>query len=102
MGRSALDAVELMNVGANFLEGACAGWHAHSVHHHEWRHRRQILFRNSRLSITFLRAESPEYLMDVAERLRNIAKGAAMMTDTTFEEVFESGFANMTSNRYLA
>jgi aminobenzoyl-glutamate utilization protein B len=100
MGRSALDAVELMNVGANFLrEHVLDGT------------RIQYIITNGGqaanivpefASVNYiLRAESPEYLMDVAERLRNIAKGAALMTDTTFEEVFESGFANMTSNRYL-
>ncbi|MDP2966092.1 MAG: amidohydrolase [Pelolinea sp.] len=101
MGRSALDAVELMNVGANFLrEHVLDGT------------RIQYVITNGGqaanivpefASVNYiLRAEKPEYLMEVAERLRNIAKGAALMTDTTFEEVFESGFANMTSNRYLA
>ena len=101
MGRSALDAVELMNVGANFLrEHVLDGT------------RIQYIITNGgqaanivpeTASVNYiLRAESPDYLMEVAERLRNIAKGAAMMTDTTFEEVFESGFASMTSSRHLA
>ncbi len=101
MGRSALDAVELMNVGANFLrEHVLDGT------------RIQYVITNGGqaanivpefASVNYiLRAESPDYLMEVAERLRNIAKGAAMMTDTTFEEVFESGFASMISNRHLA
>jgi aminobenzoyl-glutamate utilization protein B len=101
MGRSALDAVELMNVGANFLrEHVLDGT------------RIQYMITNAgtaanivpeTASVNYLlRAEKPDYLEEVTERIRNIARGAALMTDTTFEEVFESGFANMMPNHYLA
>jgi aminobenzoyl-glutamate utilization protein B len=49
-----------------------------------------------------IRAEEADYTQEVMERLRNIARGAALMTDTTMEEKFESGFACMYANRYLA
>jgi aminobenzoyl-glutamate utilization protein B len=101
MGRSALDAVELMNVGANFLrEHVLDGTRIHYVITNGGQAANIV---PETASVNYiLRAEKPEYLMEVAERLRNIARGAALMTDTTFEEVFESGFASMTSNRHLA
>jgi len=101
MGRSALDAVELMNVGANFLrEHVLDGTRIQYVITNGGQAANIV---PEYASVNYiLRAESPDYLMEVAERLRNIAKGAAMMTDTNFEEVFESGFASMTSSRHLA
>ena len=101
MGRSALDAVELMNVGANFLrEHVLDGTRIQYVITNGGQAANIV---PEYASVNYiLRAESPDYLMEVAERLRSVAKGAAMMTDTTFEEVFESGFASMTSSRHLA
>jgi len=49
-----------------------------------------------------LRAAKPDYLLEVADRLRNIAKGAALMTDTTFEEIVKSGYASMVPNNTIA
>lgn len=101
LGRSALDAVELMNVGANYMrEHVLDGT------------RIQYVITNGGQAANIvpetaavhyiLRAETAEYVQEVMERLRNIARGAAMMTDTIYEERFESGFACMYANRYLA
>lgn len=101
LGRSALDAVELMNVGANFMrEHVLDGT------------RIQYVITNGGQAANIvpetaavhyiLRAERAEYVMEVMERLRNIARGAALMTDTVMEEQFESGFASMYANHYLA
>lgn len=101
LGRSALDAVELMNVGANYLrEHVLDGT------------RIQYIITNGGQAANIvpetaevhyiLRTEKASYLDEVTERIRNIAKGAAMMTDTTFEETIDSGFASMYSNHYIA
>ncbi|MBM3137328.1 MAG: amidohydrolase [Chloroflexi bacterium] len=101
LGRSALDAVELMNVGANYMrEHVLDGT------------RIQYVITNGGQAANIvpetaavhyiIRAETAEYVKEVMDRLRNIARGAAMMTDTTYEETIESGFASMYANRYLA
>ena len=101
LGRSALDAVELMNVGANYLrEHVLDGTRIQYV----------IIDGGQAANIVperaavryILRAEKPDYLLEVADRLRNVAKGAALMTDTTFEETIESGYASMVSNHTIA
>jgi len=101
LGRSALDAVELMNVGANYLR-----------EHVLDSTRIQYVITNGgqaanivpeRAEVQYiLRAEKPDYLLEVAERLRNIARGAELMTDTTFEETIESGYASMVPNHTIA
>jgi len=101
LGRSALDAVELMNVGANYMrEHVLDGT------------RIQYVIRNGGQAANIvpeiaevhyiLRAEKPDYLLELADRLRNIAKGAALMTDTTYEEFPESGYASVLPNDTLA
>jgi aminobenzoyl-glutamate utilization protein B len=101
LGRSALDAVELMNVGVNYL--------------------REHVTKNVRMHYTithggdlpnivppeaevwyFLRAEMRAELAEVTERVLKIARGAALMTETTLEEILEPGCTGLLSNSYLA
>ena len=101
MGRSALDAVELMNVGANYMrEHVLDGTRIQYVIT-DGGQAANIVPETAAVHY-ILRAERADYVQEVAERLRNIARGAALMTDTTLEEKFESGFASMYANRYLA
>ena len=84
LGRSALDALELMNVGVQFLREHVrddvrlhytvldAGGPANVVPAYA-----KAYFE--------LRSASGAYLTSVAERFKRIAQGAAMMTDTTVE-----------------
>ncbi|MEH7226300.1 M20 family metallopeptidase [Bacillus sp. JJ1566] len=80
-GRSALDAVELMNVGTNYLrEHVVDGTRIHYV------------ITNGGLAPNivpehasvwyYLRAASKEQVEDILKRVKNIAKGAALMTET--------------------
>jgi len=92
-GRSALDAVELMNIGANFM--------------------REHMISDARLHYVitqggvapnvvpafaevyyFVRAPERHQVEDLYARLINIAKGATLMTDTTMEIDFLSGMYN--------
>jgi aminobenzoyl-glutamate utilization protein B len=101
LGRSALDAVELMNVGANYLrEHVLDGTRIHYVITNGGQ-AANIVPETAEVDY-ILRAEKLDYLLDVADRLRNIAKGAALMTDTTFEETIKSGYASMVSNHAIA
>jgi len=92
-GRSALDAVELMNIGANFM--------------------REHMISDARLHYVitqggvapnvvpafaevyyFVRAPERHQVEELYARLINIAKGATLMTDTTMEIDFLSGMYN--------
>jgi aminobenzoyl-glutamate utilization protein B len=101
LGRSALDAVELMNVGVNYLREHVKddvrihytitnGGKAPNIVPDE----AEVYY--------YIRAAQPDYLEEVTERVRKVGQGAAMMTETTFEEIFNVGCAPMLSNHYLA
>lgn len=101
LGRSALDAVELMNVGANFL--------------------REHVIQEARIhyAITDAGGSSPNVVPaeaavlyqirtpqlpqanDIYKRVIKIAQGAALMTETKLEIVFDRGSSNIIPNRHL-
>jgi len=99
-GRSALDAVELMNVGANYL--------------------REHVIDKARIHYTitnaggapniipkeaeswyFVRAPFRKDVEEITERLIKAAKGAAMMTETTVEYEVISGCYEMLPNKVM-
>jgi aminobenzoyl-glutamate utilization protein B len=99
-GRSALDAVELMNVGANYL--------------------REHVIDKARIHYTitnaggapniipkeaeswyFVRAPYRKDVEEITERLFKVAKGAAMMTETRVEYEIISGCYEMLPNKVL-
>ncbi|MCJ7625172.1 MAG: amidohydrolase, partial [Anaerolineaceae bacterium] len=101
LGRSALDAVELMNVGVNYLrEHVTEKVRMHYAITHGG-DLPNVVPPEAEVWY-FLRALKPEELEEVANRVRKIAQGAAMMTETTFEEVFRSACSAVLSNHYLA
>ena len=101
LGRSALDAIELMNVGINYLrehipDGARvhyayldAGGVAPNVVQHKATVRQLI------------RAKDNPELLSIVGRVRKIAEGAALMTGTRVEERVYSGVSNLIGNRPL-
>ncbi len=100
-GRSALDAVELMNMGVNYLrEHVLDNVRIHYV----------ITNGGTVPNIVpdlaevyyYVRAHLPHQVQEVAERVRKVAQGAAMMTETTVEEAFESGSTCVLNNHVLA
>lgn len=101
LGRSALDAVELMNVGANFLrEHVTEKVRIHYV----------ITDGGKVPNIVpetaevwyFVRAHEREELESVVRRLEKIAEGAALMTETTFTREFRGACSNVLNNHVLA
>lgn len=101
LGRSALDAVELMDVGANYLR-----------EHVPMDVRIHYCITNgggapnvvpdfASVKYTF-RALDISTMLDVEERLHNIARGAAMMTGTTVEIVHYGGCYPVINNHVVA
>ena len=100
-GRSALDAVELMNVGVNYLrEHVKDDVRIHYIIT-EGGKAPNIVPEEAEVYY-FIRAAKPDYLAEVVERVRKVAEGAAMMTETRVEVKFEEGCSAVLNNHYLA
>jgi aminobenzoyl-glutamate utilization protein B len=101
LGRSALDAVELMNVGVNYLrEHVETSVRIHYVITHGG-DLPNIVPSEAEVWY-FVRAPERSMVDEVTDRVRKIAQGAAMMTETTHEEIFHAGCYPVLPNFYLA
>jgi aminobenzoyl-glutamate utilization protein B len=101
LGRSALDAVELMNVGVNYLrEHVKDDVRIHYIIT-EGGKAPNIVPEEAEVYY-FIRAAKPDYLAEVVERVRKVAEGAAMMTETRVEIKFEEGCSSVMNNHYLS
>jgi len=101
LGRSALDAVELMNVGINYMREHMpddarvhyayldAGGVAPNVVQHRATVRQLV------------RARDLPGLRSLIERVKKVAEGAALMTETTVESKVFTGVSNLLGNRPL-
>lgn len=101
MGRSALDAVELMNIGANYLrEHVIEQARIHYV----------ITNGGGEPNVVppeaevwyYVRAPERREVEEIYQRLLKIAEGATLMTETTMELEFLSGCYNTLMNRPIA
>lgn len=101
LGRSALDAVELMNVGVNYLREHIeptdrihyavldtGGTSPNVVQSHA-----KVLY--------LIRSTDTEKVKKLYERVCKVAKGAALMTETEVEIVFDKACSNVISNSIL-
>ncbi len=101
MGRSALDAVELMNVGVNFLREHvvqearmhyaitdAGGFSSNVVQPHA-----EVLY--------LLRAPKGTQVQDIFERVNMIAQGAALMTQTKMQYDFIKGCSDTVLNNAM-
>ncbi len=101
LGRSALDAVELMNVAVQFLREHVipeARMHyaitdAGGVSPNVVQPYAEVLY--------LLRAPKSGQVKEIVERVDRIAQGAALMTDTTVEKDFVKSCANVINNEAL-
>jgi len=100
-GRSALDAVELMNIGANYLREHVLDSTRIQYIITDGGEAANIVPETAEVEY-ILRAEKPDYLQEVVGRLRDIAKGAGLMTGTTYQEKMLIGYSSMLSNHVLA
>ena len=101
LGRSALDAVELMDVGVNYMREHMeptdrihyaitdtGGSSPNVVQNHA-----EVLY--------LIRSTDNNKVKRLYERVKNIARGAALMTETNVEAVFDKACSNILSNSIL-
>lgn len=101
LGRSALDAVELMNVGCNYLREHIIP--SARVHYIITDGGRAVNIVPGKAAVRYaVRAPKVEQMLDIAERLNDISKGAALMTGTTVKRVITSIYHNRIPNAALA
>ncbi len=100
-GRSALDAVELMNVGVNYLREhinpearihyiITSGGEAPNI------------VPAQAESLYQIRAPRSDQVREISDRVTDVARGAALMTGTEFEVLFHSAVSNVLLNDTIA
>jgi aminobenzoyl-glutamate utilization protein B len=100
-GRSALDAVELMNVGVNYLrEHVKDDVRIHYIITEGGK--APNIVPDKAEVYYYIRAAKPDYLAEVVERVEKVARGAAMMTETRVEIHFEEGCSPVLNNHHLS
>ena len=100
-GRSALDAVELMNVGVQFLrEHMSSRARIHYAITDAGGRSPNVV--QPRASVLYMvRSNRVAEAVELQERVDKIAEGAALMTGTTFEKKFIDGLADTVPNHTL-
>lgn len=101
LGRSALDAVELMNVGVNYMrEHMPSSARVHYAITDAGGSAPNVV--QARATVRYLvRARTLPELITLVARVKKIAEGAAMMTETTVRSEIISGDANLVGNTPL-
>ncbi|MBB4375078.1 aminobenzoyl-glutamate utilization protein B [Bradyrhizobium sp. cir1] len=101
LGRSALDAVELMNVGVNYMrEHMPSSARVHYALVDGGGFAPNVV--QARAVVRYaIRARKLDDMWDLLERVKKIAEGAALMTETKVEIKQLSGEANLVANKPL-
>lgn len=101
LGRSALDAVTLMNTGANFLrEHIVQEARVHYAVTHTGGASPNVVQADAEV-LYLIRAPQLDQAQDIYQRVINIARGAALMTDTQMTVRFDKACSNYVPNRAL-
>ncbi|MBE5253469.1 M20 family metallopeptidase [Mixta mediterraneensis] len=101
LGRSALDAVTLMNTGANFLrEHIVQEARLHYAVTNSGGVSPNVVQADAEV-LYLVRAPELQQAQDIYQRVINIAKGAALMTDTQMTVRFGKACSNYVPNRTL-
>ena len=101
LGRSALDAVELMNVGANYLrEHILPDTRIHYAITNTGGDAPNVVQSEAEV-IYAIRAPHNEEVIELLNRVNSVAKGAAMMTETTVDIKVVSAYADVLQNTTL-
>ncbi|RHW36746.1 amidohydrolase [Lysinibacillus yapensis] len=102
LGRSALDAVELMNVGVNYLrEHIIQEARVHYAVLHTGGTSPNVVQPYAEV-MYLIRAPKKQQVMEIHKRIQKIAQGAALMTETTVKEAFEGTASDLIPNQTLA
>lgn len=100
-GRSALDAVELMNVGVQFLrEHMPNGARIHYAITNAGGNSPNVVQPHAQV-LYMVRSQLAKDALALQKRVDQIAQGAAMMTETTVQKKFIDGCSNTVPNRVL-
>ena len=101
LGRSALDACELMNVGVNYLrEHMKSSDRIHYAYTNAGGKAPNVVQSEAVLKYFVRSATNPE-CEKLYQRVINCAKGAALMTETEVEVIFDEGLSNTVPNFVL-
>ena len=101
LGRSALDACELMNVGVNYLrEHMESSDRVHYAYTNVGGKAPNVVQSEACLKY-FVRSTTNPKCEALYERVVNVAKGAALMTDTKLEIYFDEALSNVIPNFVL-
>ncbi|WP_093380712.1 M20 family metallopeptidase [Variovorax sp. OV329] len=101
LGRSALDAVELMNVGVNFLrEHMPSDSRVHYAITNAGGMSPNVVQAYAEV-LYLVRAPRNELAAVLYERVKNVARGAALMTDCQMDVVFDKACSNLLENTVL-
>lgn len=102
LGRSALDAVELMNVGVNYLrEHMVPDARIHYAVTDTGGASPNVVQANAEV-VYLIRALEKDEVKSLYKRVHDIARGAALMTGTTVDVEFEGTASNLIPNTMLA
>ncbi|WP_028552920.1 M20 family metallopeptidase [Paenibacillus sp. UNC451MF] len=101
LGRSALDAVELMNVGVNYLrEHIIQEARIHYAITNSGGTSPNVVQANAEV-LYLIRAPKTPQVEEIYQRVCDIARGAALMTGTQVEIVFDKACSNLIGNSVL-
>jgi len=101
LGRSALDAAELMNVGVNYLrEHMTPSCRIHYAYMDVGGISPNVVQGHARVRYV-VRADTTPEMLKLLDRVRNVAAGAALMTETKVEEAVLAAVSNLVPNRPL-
>ena len=101
LGRSALDAAELMNVGVNYLREHMEDSDRVHYAYIDAGGKAPNVVQNLTILKYFVRSKNNHDCSSLTERVINCAKGAALMTGTEVEVIFDEGLSNTISNQTL-
>ena len=101
LGRSALDAVELMDVRVNYMREHMEA--VDRIHYAitDTGGSSPNVVQNHAEVLYLIRSEDTEKVSKLYERVCKIARGAAMMTETEVEVIFDKACSNTVSNEVL-
>lgn len=101
LGRSALDAVELMNVGVNYLrEHIIPESRVHYAVTNTGGHSPNVVQADAEV-LYLIRAPLVKDAQHIYERIQQVARGAALMTGTEVEIIFDKACSNVIPNKVL-
>ncbi len=101
LGRSALDAVELMNVGVNYMrEHMPSDARIHYAMIETGGSAPNVVQARARVRYSVRAGTTPE-MLKLVERVKKVAEGAALMTETKVEATVLSGVSNLMGNTPL-